>query len=131
MSDSSHEPLIVVFCCRWAGADGVAQRTNSLRLAWAPVLCAGAVSPNSVIEALTTGADGVLLTACAAQGCHYPEGEERAASRAEAIHLLLEDLGLEAARFRFELLEGGQGQLAAALNEMAAELRQLSPNPYA
>jgi F420-non-reducing hydrogenase iron-sulfur subunit len=84
-----------------------------------------------VVEALQAGADGVVLAACAGAGCHYPAGDALARSRAEATQLLLEDFGLEPERFRFEVVEDGDGRLEAVLAEMAASLRALGPNPYA
>jgi F420-non-reducing hydrogenase iron-sulfur subunit len=122
------EPLIIVFSCRWAGPE---PQRGSGRLVRVPVLCAGNVHPNAVVEALNTGADGVLLTACAESGCHYPEGDEKARARAEAIDLLLQDFGLESERFRFAVLDDGPEQLEGVLSEMAEALRALGPNPYA
>jgi F420-non-reducing hydrogenase iron-sulfur subunit len=127
---SDFEPFIVVLSCRWAGPEAP-EAAAGLRVVRLPVVCAGNVHPNSVVEALSTGADGVLLTACAASGCHYPQGDEKASARAEATRLLLEDLGLEAERFRFEVLSDGPDQLAAVISEMAETLRALGPNPYA
>ena len=51
------------------------------------------VHPNLVIEALTKGADGVLILGCHPGDCHYLEGNLRARSRADAIGLMLEILG--------------------------------------
>lgn len=127
---SEFEPLIIHFSCRWAGADTRPQGFTG-RLVSLPIVCAGNVHPNAVVEALSTGADGVLLTACAQSGCHYPEGDEKARARAEAVALLLEDFGLEAERFRFAVLGDGAAELDALLSEMAETLRALGPNPYA
>ncbi|MFH0809514.1 MAG: hydrogenase iron-sulfur subunit [Pseudomonadota bacterium] len=129
---SDYEPLIVVLSCRWATAQPAPDAgTGSPNVKRIPVLCAGNVHPNTVVEVLNTGADGVLLAACAHAGCHYPEGDAKARSRAEAISLLLEDFGLETERFRFEVLTDFAGQLDSALAEMAETLRALGPNPYA
>jgi F420-non-reducing hydrogenase iron-sulfur subunit len=130
---TDYEPLIVLFACRWGGAEAAprAPGQSNGRLVRIEVRCAGNVHPNVVVEALSTGVDGVVLAACAAAGCHYPEGDEKARSRAEAIQLLLEDLGMESERFRFELLDGEPGELDSILAEMAATLRALGPNPYA
>lgn len=130
---TDHEPLIILLACRWGGTEaqpGDPGQPNGHRVRIG-VVCAGNVHPNTVVEALSTGADGVLLVACAGGGCHYPEGDKKARSRAEAIELLLEDLGMERERFRFELLDGEPGQLDSVLAEMAATLRALGPNPYA
>jgi F420-non-reducing hydrogenase iron-sulfur subunit len=127
---ASYEPLIVVFSCRWGGAESLGAE-DPRRLIRVPVVCAGNVHPDAIIQALSTGADGVLLAACASPGCHYPEGDEKARSRAEAVKLLLEDFGLEAERFRFEMLQDGPRQLESAVAEMADTLRTMGPSPYA
>ena len=66
MMDENFDPLIIGFCCNWcsyAGADlaGVSriQYPTSLRIV--RVMCSGMVHPNLVIDALTKGADGVLM----------------------------------------------------------------------
>ncbi len=129
---TDYEPLIIVLACRWGEAEARAAAQNQVgRLIRVPLMCAGNVHPNTVVEALSNGADGVLLAACAEAGCHYPAGDEKARSRAEAIRLLLEDFGMEPERFRFEVLDGEPERLESILAEMADALRTLGPNPYA
>ena len=101
------EPLIVTFCCYWCaytGADlaGTSRLQYPTNIRILRVQCSGMVHPNLVIEALTKGADGVLMLGCHPGDCHYLEGNLRARSRAEAISLMLEDFGLEPERFRLE-----------------------------
>jgi len=126
---SEHEPLIALLLCRWSA---VPPASNGHRLVPVPIVCAGNVHPQVVVNALTTGCDGVLLAACAQGGCHYPEGNDKAQARAEAITMMLEDMGVEPERFRFELLEGpGDPKLDLALSELSETLRALGPSPYA
>jgi F420-non-reducing hydrogenase iron-sulfur subunit len=90
------------------------------------------VHPNMVIEALTQGiADGVLVCGCHPGDCHYQEGNTKAEARAEAIKLMLEDLGLEEERFRLEWISASEGpKFAKIAKEMTEILRELGPNPY-
>ena len=65
MSDE-FEPLIIAFCCNWcsyAGADlaGVARIQYPSNARIVRTMCSGMVHPNLVIDALTKGADGVLV----------------------------------------------------------------------
>lgn len=89
------------------------------------------VHPNLVINALTKGADGVLMCGCHPGDCHYLEGNLRAEARAEAIDLMLEDFGLEPERFKLEWVSASEGdKFARVVQEMTDTLKQLGPSPY-
>ncbi len=129
------EPLIIGFCCNWcsyAGADlaGVSriQYPPSLRII--RVMCSGMVHPNLVINALTKGADGVLMCGCHIGDCHYQEGNLKAEKRADAIRLLLEDLGIEGERFRLEWVSAAEGpRFAQVVGEFTEQIKKLGANP--
>jgi F420-non-reducing hydrogenase iron-sulfur subunit len=130
------EPLIVSFCCNWcsyAGADlaGVSRLQYPPNLRIVRVMCSGMVHPNLVIDALTKGADGVLICGCHPGDCHYKEGNLKAEKRAEAITLMLEDFGLEADRFRLEWVSASEGpKFAQVAREFTKKIRELGPSPY-
>jgi F420-non-reducing hydrogenase iron-sulfur subunit len=95
-------------------------------------MCTGMIHPNLVIDALTKGADAVLICGCHIGDCHYLDGNKRAESRAEAIDLLLEDFGLEPERFRIEWVSASEGgRFAEVMREMIETVRALGPSPYA
>ena len=90
------EPLIITFCCYWcsyAGADlaGTSRLQYPTSIRIIRVQCSGMVHPNLVIEALSKGADGVLICGCHPGDCHYLEGNLKAKARAEAIDLMLRE----------------------------------------
>lgn len=65
MSDD-FDPVIIGFLCNWcsyAGADlaGTSRTQYPPSLRVVRVMCSGMVHPNLVINALTKGADGVLV----------------------------------------------------------------------
>jgi F420-non-reducing hydrogenase iron-sulfur subunit len=94
-------------------------------------MCSGMVHPNLVIDALSKGADGVLMCGCHPGDCHYIEGNLRAEKRAEAIYLLLEDLGIEPERYRLEWISASEGaKFAKTMQEMVDTVKELGPNPY-
>jgi F420-non-reducing hydrogenase iron-sulfur subunit len=94
-------------------------------------MCSGMVHPNVVIDALTKGADGVLMCGCHPGDCHYQEGNLKAEARAEAIKLMLQDFGIEEERFRLEWVSASEGgRFAQVVTEMTEEIRQLGPSPY-
>jgi len=136
MADEDFEPLIIGFCCNWcsyAGADlaGVSRLQYPPSLRVIRVMCSGMVHPNLVIDALTKGADGVIICGCHPGDCHYLEGNLKAENRKEAIELLLEDFGLEPERFRLEWVSASEGpRFAEVIREMTEAVRALGPSPY-
>jgi F420-non-reducing hydrogenase iron-sulfur subunit len=89
------------------------------------------VHPNIVIDALTKGADGVLMCGCHPGDCHYLEGNLKAEKRAEAIKLMLQDFGIEEERFKLEWVSASEGaRFAQVVTGMVEKLRQLGPSPY-
>jgi F420-non-reducing hydrogenase iron-sulfur subunit len=130
------EPLILAFCCYWCAYAG-ADLAGTSRIQYPPnariirVQCSGMVHPNLVIEALTKGADGVLMIGCHPGDCHYLEGNLRAKSRADAIDLMLEDFGLEPERFRLEWVSAAEGpRFAEVMTSMVEQVRKLGPSSY-
>jgi F420-non-reducing hydrogenase iron-sulfur subunit len=130
------EPLILAFCCNWcsyAGADlaGISRMQYPASIRIVRVMCSGMIHPNLVIDALTKGADGVIICGCHPGDCHYLEGNLKAEKRADAIRLMLEDFGIEDGRFRLEWISASEGpRFAQAMNEFAAEIKELGPSPY-
>jgi F420-non-reducing hydrogenase iron-sulfur subunit len=136
MADEEFEPRIIGFCCNWcsyAGADlaGVSRLQYPPNLRVIRVMCSGMVHPNLVIDALTKGADGVIICGCHLGDCHYLEGNVKAENRKEAIELMLEDFGLEPERFRLEWVSASEGpRFAEVIREMTETVRALGPSPY-
>ncbi len=130
------EPKIIAFCCNWcsyAGADlaGVSRLQYPPNIRIIRGMVSSMVHPNLVIDALTRGADGIIMCGCHPGDCHYIEGNLRAESRAEAINLMLEDFGLEEERFRLEWISASEGpKFAEVMREMVETIKALGPSPY-
>ncbi len=130
------EPLIVTFCCNWCSYAG-ADLAGTSRVQYPPniriirVMCSGMVHPNLVIDALMKGADGVLICGCHPGDCHYIEGNLKAEKRAEAIRLMLDDLGIEPERFRLEWVSASEGQkFGKVVKDMVEQIKTVGPSPY-
>jgi F420-non-reducing hydrogenase iron-sulfur subunit len=136
MMQDEYEPLIVSFCCNWCsytGADlaGVSRLQYPTNVRIIRVMCSGMVHPNLVIDALTKGADGVIICGCHPGDCHYEDGNMKAEKRAEAIILMLEDFGLEEERFRLEWVSASEGpKFAQVMTEFSEQVKKLGPSPY-
>ncbi len=130
------EPLIIAFCCNWcsyAGADlaGTSRIQYPHNIRVIRVMCSGMVHPNLVVEALTKGADGVIMLGCHPGDCHYLTGNLRAQDRQEAIELLLDDMGIERERFRLEWVSASEGpRFAQVIKEMVDQIKALGPSPF-
>ncbi len=131
------EPKILAFCCNWCSYTG-ADLAGVSRLQYPPnvriirVMCSGMVHPNLVINALTKGADGVIMCGCHPGDCHYINGNMKAEKRADAIELMLEDFGIEEERYRLEWVSASEGpKFAMVMQEMVDTIKELGPSPYA
>jgi len=131
------QPRILAFCCNWCSYAG-ADLAGTSRIQYPPnariirVMCSGMIHPSLVIDALSKGADGVLICGCHLGDCHYLEGNVKAGARADAIRLMLEDLGIEPERFRLEWVSASEGgRFAQVMQEMVEAVRSLGPSPYA
>ncbi len=130
------EPLVIAFCCYWCsytGADlaGVSRIQYSPNVRIIRVQCSGMIHPSLVMDALTSGADGVLVCGCHPGDCHYLEGNVRAKARADAIALMLEDFALEPERFHLEWVSAAEGpRFAQVVNEMVERVRKVGQSPF-
>lgn len=135
-SDNGYDPRIIVYTCYWC-AYTAADLAGTSRLQYPPnvrlirVQCSGMVHPNLVIDALTNGADGVLIAGCHPGDCHYREGNLRAKQRADAIDLMLEDFDLEPQRFRLEWIAASEGpRFVEVVSSMVDQIKELGPSVY-
>jgi len=130
------DPLIIALCCNWCsytGADlaGVSRIQYPHNIRIVRVMCSGMVHPNLVIDAFTSGADGVLMCGCHLGDCHYQEGNYKAEKRAEAIRLMLADFGIEEERFRLEWVSAAEGpRFAQVVREFTEQIQTLGASPY-
>jgi len=129
------EPNILGFLCNWcsyAGADlaGTSRMKYPTNLKSIRVMCSGRVDPAFVLEAFRKGIDGVLIAGCHPGDCHYQSGNYKTNRRVKLLQKLLEELGIEPQRVRFEYISASEGQkFASVVTEFVAEIKKLGPNP--
>lgn len=133
---SEFEPLIIGFCCNWcsyAGADlaGTSRYEYPPNIRLIRVMCTQMIPPWLVVDALTKGADGVLITGCHIGDCHYVDGNLKAQRRVEALGVMLQDMGLEPERLKLEWVSAGEGEkFARVVREFTEDIRKLGPNQF-
>ncbi len=124
-------PVIVGLLCTWCAyraADlvGTTRRPYTASLLPVRVLCTGRVSPELILTALLTGADGVLIMGCHPGECHRTNGNLKALARVALVKRLLEQVGLEAERVEIVWASAAEGTvLAETADAMASRLAGL------
>jgi len=129
------EPNILGFLCNWcsyAGADlaGTSRMKYPTNLKAIRVMCSGRVDPAFILQAFHKGADGVLIAGCHPGDCHYQSGNYKTNRRVKLLKKLLEDLGIDPKRIRFEYVSASEGQkFATVVSEFVEEIKKIGPNP--
>lgn len=108
------ELRIVAFLCNWCsygGADtaGVARATQPTDLRIIRVPCSGRIDPLFILRALVNGADGVLVSGCHPNDCHYSAGNFFARRRLEVLKRFLPVLGIDDRRFEYTWVSASEG----------------------
>ena len=106
---------IVAFLCNWcsyAGADAAGtsrlRQPENLRIIRVP--CSGRVNPLFIIKAFNLGADGVLVSGCHPNDCHYSEGNFYARRRLEFLREFLPFRGIDKRRFAYQWVSASEGK---------------------
>ncbi|HEY9166662.1 MAG TPA: hydrogenase iron-sulfur subunit [Candidatus Kryptonia bacterium] len=128
------DPKIVAFVCNWctyAGAD----LTGTSRIKYAPNVrimrfpCTGRIDYNLVLNAFAQGADGVIVSGCHPNDCHYTSGNFHARRRWIVFRELMEFMGIDMRRVRFSWVSAAEGaKWAEVVNSTVEEVRALGPS---
>lgn len=127
------EPRIVAFLCNWcsyAGADnaGVARMKSPANVLPIRVMCSGRVSPELVLRAFKSGADGVLILGCHIGDCHYISGNHRTAKRIPLVDKLIGLVGINPERLRLDWVSSAEApRFASVTKEFVEKVRELGP----
>ncbi len=135
--DGGFEPRIVAFACNWcsypaADAAGINKMQYPPNARVIRVMCAGRIHPAFVLMALELGADGVLVSGCHFEDCHYLFGARRAAEAFDKTAELVRILGLERERVRYEQISAAEApKFARVMHEFVDEIKKIGPSPLA
>ena len=129
------EPNIIGFLCNWCSYAG-ADLAGTSRIKYPPniksirVMCSGRVDPVFILEAFKKGADGVLVAGCHPGDCHYQSGNYKTNRRIKLLKKLLDELGIEPDRVRFEYVSASEGhKFAQLVKDFVDDLKKMGPNP--
>jgi coenzyme F420-reducing hydrogenase delta subunit len=126
----SFDNKIVVFHCRNLRlfADGSQKEFSKSwpGLSLVTIPCSGKIEAHFLLKTLASGAQGVLVLACAEQACQYMEGSMRSRKRVDFARLWLDKLGIATERIEFvRLWPVGKQSLEAVLKEFVTKLESL------
>jgi F420-non-reducing hydrogenase iron-sulfur subunit len=130
---SEFNPKIVAFVCNWctyAGAD----LTGTSRMKYSPQVsiirfpCTGRIDFLLLLKAFANGADGIIVSGCHPNDCHYSSGNFHARRRWIVFRGLLDFLGIDVRRVQFSWVSAAEGaKWAQLVNATAENIRQLGP----
>jgi len=113
---------------------GLHRCTYSPNVRFIPVRCLGSVNVAWIKEALSKGMDGAFLLGCKHGDdyqCHFVKGSELASIRMRKIGEALASLALEVERVaQFELAIDEFDKVPQIIDEFAAKIEELGPNPF-
>jgi coenzyme F420-reducing hydrogenase delta subunit len=128
------EPKIVAFVCNWctyAGAD----LTGTSRIKYAANVkiirfpCTGRIDFMILMKAFENGADGIIVSGCHPNDCHYSTGNFHARRRWIVFRNLLNFTGINTERIQFSWVSAAEGfKWADVVNNTVKKIRELGPN---
>jgi F420-non-reducing hydrogenase iron-sulfur subunit len=132
-SKTSFEPKIVAFLCNWcsyAGADnaGISRLQSPANILPIRVMCSGRVSPEMILRAFRSGADGVMVLGCHIGDCHYINANHRTVKRVTLLQKLLEYTGINAERLVLDWVSSAEApKFAKVTADFAEKIHTLGP----
>jgi len=127
------EPKIVAFVCNWctyAGAD----LTGTSRIKYAANVkivrfpCTGRIDFMILMKAFENGADGIIVSGCHPNDCHYSSGNFHARRRWIVFRNLLNFSGIDTERIQFSWVSAAEGfKWADVVNNTVKKIRELGP----
>jgi len=131
--NETFEPIIIGFTCNWCSYRA-ADLAGTARVKYPPnirlirLMCSGRLDPTFVLKALSSGADGVLITGCHPGECHYIEQNYKALRRYLLLRRTLSHMGIEPGRVKLVWASAAEGvKLAEEITKMVVEVRELGP----
>ena len=127
------EPKIVAFVCTWctyAGAD----LAGTSRIKYEPNVklirfpCTGRIDFTFLLKAFANGADGIIVSGCHPNDCHYTAGNFHARRRWMVFRELVDFVGVDINRLCFSWVSAAEGgRWAEIVNSFTEEVRALGP----
>ena len=128
------EPKIVAFVCNWctyAGADltGTSRIKYSANVKIIRFPCTGRIDFMILMKAFENGADGIIVSGCHPNDCHYSTGNFHARRRWIVFRNLLNFTGIYTERIQFSWVSAAEGfKWADVVNNTVKKIKEMGPN---
>ena len=127
------EPKIVAFVCNWctyAGADltGTSRTKYAANVKIIRFPCTGRIDFMILMKAFENGADGIIVSGCNPNDCHYSTGNFHARRRWIVFRNLLNFTGIDVERIQFSWVSAAEGfKWADVVNNTVKKIREIGP----
>ncbi len=127
------EPKIVAFVCNWCtytGADltGTSRIPYDFHVKIIRFPCTGRIDFMLLLKAFGEGADGIIVSGCHPNDCHYTSGNFHARRRWIIFRGLLDLLGIDIRRICFSWVSAAEGgKWADVVNSTVKTINELGP----
>lgn len=127
------EPKIVAFVCNWctyAGADltGTSRTKYSANVKIIRFPCTGRIDFMILMKAFENGADGIIVSGCHPNDCHYSTGNFHARRRWIVFRNLLNFTGIDTERIQFSWVSAAEGfKWADVVNNTVKKIKEIGP----
>jgi coenzyme F420-reducing hydrogenase delta subunit len=127
------KPKIVAFVCNWctyAGADltGTSRMKYAANVKIVRFPCTGRIDFMLLMKAFGNGADGIIVSGCHPNDCHYSTGNFHARRRWMVFRNLLDFAGIDVERIQFSWVSAAEGaKWADVVNKTVEKIRELGP----
>jgi coenzyme F420-reducing hydrogenase delta subunit len=124
---------VVAFVCNWctyAGADltGTSRIKYSSDVKIVRFPCTGRIDFMLLLKAFANGADGIIVSGCHPNDCHYTSGNFHARRRWIIFRSILDTMGIDTRRIRFSWVSAAEGaKWAEIVNSTVEDIRTLGP----
>lgn len=129
------EPIILGFLCNWcsyAAADlaGVSRFQYPANLRIIRVPCTGEVDVVHILRAFENGVDGVIVSGCLKEQCHYTDGNIKAEERVAFAKKLLKAIGFGEERLEMFFMSASMGgTFVETATDFTNRVKKLGPSP--
>lgn len=129
------KPVIVAFLCensayRVLDIAGVRKISYPLNIRVVKVPCSGRVGFPQILQAFSSGADGVLIFGCLEGGCYYVNGNLRALTKVKQLKGILDTIGLGSERLDIYLTGFCEiNKIIDYMGNFYEKIMKLGPNP--
>lgn len=130
------DPFIVFFVCNWC-TYGAADLAGTSRLQYPPTVrlirlpCTGKMDITYILHAFELGADGVIVSGCLPEQCHYVSGNYKSVRRVKMAQEILKSVGFEWERLDDQhfISAAMSDEFVRTVKKFTERIKEMGPSP--